>query len=68
MLSQLSYRPDSALLIPSQKPIAPNVVGLGRVELPTFPLSGERSSQLSYRPSQSEAQARTSIQLREHSF
>ena len=26
------------------------VVGLGRVELPTLPLSGARSSQLSYRP------------------
>ena len=29
------------------------VVGLGRLELPTSPLSGVRSSQLSYRPSQS---------------
>jgi hypothetical protein len=27
-----------------------NLVGLGRVELPTSPLSGVRSSQLSYRP------------------
>ena len=27
-------------------------VGLGRVELPTSPLSGVRSSQLSYRPGQ----------------
>lgn len=26
------------------------VVGLGRVELPTSPLSGARSNQLSYRP------------------
>jgi hypothetical protein len=26
------------------------MVGLGRVELPTSPLSGVRSSQLSYRP------------------
>jgi hypothetical protein len=26
------------------------VVGLGRIELPTSPLSGVRSSQLSYRP------------------
>ena len=26
------------------------VVGLGRLELPTSPLSGVRSSQLSYRP------------------
>jgi hypothetical protein len=28
------------------------LVGLGRVELPTSPLSGVRSSQLSYRPVQ----------------
>src|ERR1041384_2065578 len=28
------------------------VVGLGRIELPTSPLSGVRSSQLSYRPGQ----------------
>jgi hypothetical protein len=28
------------------------MVGLGRVELPTSPLSGVRSSQLSYRPGQ----------------
>ncbi len=27
-----------------------SLVGLGRVELPTSPLSGVRSSQLSYRP------------------
>lgn len=27
-----------------------NLVGLGRVELPTSPLSGVRSNQLSYRP------------------
>jgi hypothetical protein len=36
-LSQLSYSPSKD-------------VGLGRVELPTSPLSGARSSQLSYRP------------------
>ena len=36
-LSQLSYSPVE-------------VVGLGRVELPTSPLSGVRSSHLSYRP------------------
>ena len=35
-LSQLSYGPD--------------LVGLGRFELPTSPLSGVRSNQLSYRP------------------
>ena len=37
VLSQLSYSPLE-------------VVGLGRVELPTSPLSGVRSSHLSYRP------------------
>ena len=30
--------------------LRPCVVGLGRVELPTSPLSGVRSSHLSYRP------------------
>ena len=37
-LSQLSYGPKQ-------------LVGLGRFELPTSPLSGVRSNQLSYRPS-----------------
>ena len=37
VLSQLSYSPIK-------------LVGLGRIELPTSPLSGVRSSQLSYRP------------------
>ena len=41
MLSQLSYRPP---LLDCW------LVGLGRVELPTSPLSGARSSQLSYGP------------------
>jgi hypothetical protein len=41
-LSQLSY--------------SPKLVGLGRVELPTSPLSGVRSSHLSYRPGFSRAQ------------
>ena len=40
VLSQLSYSPT----------IEVKLVGLGRVELPTSPLSGVRSSQLSYRP------------------
>lgn len=40
-LSQLSYGPVSS---------APELVGLGRFELPTSPLSGVRSNQLSYRP------------------
>ena len=30
--------------------MAPDLVGLGRFELPTSPLSGVRSDQLSYRP------------------
>src|SRR5690242_3242638 len=34
------------------------LVGLGRVELPTSPLSGARSSQLSYRPSEIRAPGR----------
>ena len=38
VLSQLSYSPITG------------VVGLGRFELPTSPLSGVRSNQLSYRP------------------
>ena len=39
VLSQLSYGPNMEIL-----------VGLGRFELPTSPLSGVRSNQLSYRP------------------
>ena len=42
-LSQLSYGP---VFFASDI----TVVGLGRVELPTSPLSGVRSNQLSYRP------------------
>ena len=59
MLSQLSYSPILALSIwllafgqklkaQCQWPLL--LVGLGRVELPTSPLSGVRSSHLSYRP------------------
>jgi hypothetical protein len=49
-LSQLSYSPEP----PPALSLAPttDVVGLGRVELPTSPLSGVRSSRLSYRPAQ----------------
>jgi hypothetical protein len=43
VLSQLSYSPTFWV------PVA-EMVGLGRVELPTSPLSGVRSNQLSYRP------------------
>ena len=53
-LSQLSYSPMSAITNLPGKPHPPgvpgNVVGLGRFELPTSPLSGVRSNQLSYRP------------------
>jgi hypothetical protein len=42
-LSQLSYSPKT-------KTYGDNLVGLGRFELPTSPLSGVRSNQLSYRP------------------
>jgi hypothetical protein len=52
MLSQLSYRPDSFSLQLDLPRKLFEVVGPGRVELPTLPLSGARSSQLSYRPSQ----------------
>jgi hypothetical protein len=44
-LSQLSYSPTSFSITEEW-----NMVGLGRLELPTSPLSGVRSSQLSYRP------------------
>jgi hypothetical protein len=53
MLSQLSYRPAVRCSNATQRlrdAFAFSVVGLGRVELPTSPLSGARSSQLSYRP------------------
>ena len=49
-LSQLSYSPT--LWAPARV-----LVGLGRVELPTSPLSGVRSNQLSYRPKKLETQA-----------
>ena len=49
-LSQLSYSPEAtALEILSSRAIL-TMVGLGRFELPTSPLSGVRSSHLSYRP------------------
>jgi hypothetical protein len=59
-LSQLSYSPIPGVrgqglgvrkLIPSTWSLTSDfLVGLGRVELPTSPLSGVRSSHLSYRP------------------
>ena len=42
---ELNYRPSR-----SYRDAPPTLVGLGRVELPTSPLSGVRSSHLSYRP------------------
>ncbi len=44
-LSQLSYAPTEIIIAKSAK-----VVGQGRFELPTSPLSGVRSNQLSYWP------------------
>jgi hypothetical protein len=46
------------------------MVGLGRVELPTSPLSGVRSSQLSYRPVPERATAGSPAALEQipHSF
>ena len=45
-LSQLSYSPSYVV----RRIPANFVVGLGRIELPTSPLSGVRSNRLSYRP------------------
>ena len=44
-LSQLSYSPINKFSFSLKE-----MVGLGRLELPTSPLSGVRSNQLSYRP------------------
>ena len=64
VLSQLSYSP---LLVSSERRIADRatlgprrscgtiMVGLGRLELPTSPLSGVRSNHLSYRPNRNRA-------------
>ena len=46
VLSQLSYSPLKISITNRRD----KVVGLGRFELPTSPLSGVRSNQLSYRP------------------
>jgi hypothetical protein len=43
-------RKDAEKNCPSRRRSRRKVVGLGRVELPTSPLSGVRSNQLSYRP------------------
>jgi hypothetical protein len=52
-LSQLSYSPflqRSSFSTVELNSNNGNLVGLGRLELPTSPLSGVRSNQLSYRP------------------
>ena len=62
-LSQLSYSPSGYMLVKllnkdwclGHMSQAEHLVGLGRLELPTSPLSGVRSNQLSYRPISSEA-------------
>ena len=46
-LSQLSYGPDAAGIVPIGRQM---MVGLGRLELPTSRLSSARSNQLSYKP------------------
>ena len=46
-LSQLSYGP---ILVGYSEEEHPIMVGLGRLERPTSPLSGVRSNHLSYRP------------------
>ena len=43
-------RQKTSFVDPLVLPSLDFVVGLGRVELPTSPLSGVRSNQLSYRP------------------
>jgi hypothetical protein len=57
VLSQLSYSPNCQRVYRTSNIQMRNiqvrqcdVVGLGRFELPTSPLSGVRSNQLSYRP------------------
>ena len=55
VLSQLSYSPFACPFYEVQRQLKlmmqlGKLVGLGRFELPTSPLSGVRSNQLSYRP------------------
>ena len=52
-LSQLSYSPNMVVIDSLKTLILLNLVGQGRLELPTSPLSGVRSNQLSYRPKSS---------------
>ena len=46
----LGYEPNELPDCSTPRQLLQNVVGLGRVELPTSRLSGVRSNQLSYRP------------------
>ena len=57
VLSQLSYSPLRVSITNRRD----KVVGLGRFELPTSPLSGVRSNQLSYRPEVAALRAASSI-------
>jgi hypothetical protein len=59
VLSQLSYSP--LLVYASVGPrhcYGTTMVGLGRLELPTSPLSGVRSNHLSYRPNEENSEPR----------
>ena len=58
VLSQLSYSPVFQVS-------AAEMVGLGRFELPTSPLSGVRSNQLSYRPMLAAPAPNTRLKSRE---
>jgi hypothetical protein len=49
-LSAISFQLNPLLLKADSSMLTAFLVGLGRVELPTSPLSGVRSSHLSYRP------------------
>jgi hypothetical protein len=64
VLSQLSYSPlcCSKYIAQYNRSNALKVVGLGRFELPTSPLSGVRSNQLSYRPDATPSTSLVSIQ------
>ena len=49
-LSQLSYGPERSAAHSQAHALALEMVGLGRLELPTSRLSSARSNQLSYKP------------------
>ncbi len=52
--------PSSLLYLNSVfRPLSSELVGLSRLELPTSPLSGVRSNQLSYRPGSEDGKLRT---------